>query len=212
MKRSTSNGILAGIGAAVSAVFLVVIGIGHTRKDLEQSQPVAWEARCSRNEGEGWPTVCAEPGTDREGVELAVSTAHDLRMGYGGPVYRETCPDGDGWIVVRVDPLLNAGSSSGTAMDDDPFLDFEDPGDWGLAKVTHEKEGAPGTVADGHGRERIHRVQIGMHPDAGSTAYVHEITGHGAGFQHPRLAPTGTLMHPSKPGMDLRGMECVGWR
>jgi hypothetical protein len=212
MNAKTSKGILGIVGGAVAAAFLAVIAIGQGKKNVEQSQPLAWRASCSKEASESWPTVCGEPGTDRAAIEEAVEAAHDVRMGYRGPVFRTTCPREPGWISVRIDPLLDDAGPAGIDMDDG-WSDLGLPGRWGVATVSHDLEGAPGSEADGHGRERIRSVEIAMHPDAGPDAYVHEITGHGAGFQHLRgLAPSGNIMHPSDPGSDLRGMDCVPWK
>lgn len=213
MKTKTASGILFGIGSAVAAAFMVVIGVGQGKKNVEQSQPLAWRADCTGKASEEWPTVCGEPGADRAAIQGAVDAAHEVRMGYRGPVFRAECPRVDGWISVWVDPLLDdAGPAGGTSMDDG-WSDLGIPGRWGVATVSHDLEGAPGSEVDGHGRERIRFVDVAMHPDAGPDAYLHEIVGHGAGFQHLRgLAPSGNVMHPSDPGDDFRGMDCVRWK
>ena len=54
-------------------------------------------------------------------------------------------------------------------------------------------------------RGQIARAEIRVLPGAGALPIAHEL-GHALGFEHPIAAPSGHVMHPSRPGWDDRGL------
>lgn len=50
------------------------------------------------------------------------------------------------------------------------------------------------------------RAEVEVRPEADALTIAHEL-GHALGYLHPVAAPSGHLMHPSRPGWDGRGLE-----
>jgi hypothetical protein len=48
-------------------------------------------------------------------------------------------------------------------------------------------------------------AEVRVLPGGDALVYAHEL-GHALGYQHPRGAPTGHMLHPSRPGWDGRGL------
>ena len=58
-----------------------------------------------------------------------------------------------------------------------------------------------------HAGGRIEHAEVRLLPDAGLLAMCHEL-GHALGYMHPRVAPTGHLLHPHEPSLkDWRGLQ-----
>lgn len=86
-------------------------------------------------------------------------------------------------VRVEVNPALDDRDS----VDDDRFVH-------GRTSLSHEGP----VVYDG---------LIEVLPGSRLEVYVHEL-GHALGFQHPNAAPSGHVLHPSRPGLrDWRGLE-----
>lgn len=82
---------------------------------------------------------------------------------------------------------------------------------WGDPAVDTRSSVDDPEVVHGHTRvqaagDRIVFAEIRVVPDADALVVAHEL-GHALGYRHPRFAPTGHLMHPSRPGWDGRGLE-----
>jgi hypothetical protein len=205
-----ANSILFGIGLAVTAAFSAVIAIGHGKKDVEQSQVAAWQAKCAKKASDEWPTACGEPGLNRDDFAWVVNMYRGEGYGIRGPVWRDTCPRNEpGWIVFRIDESLDdAGPQGSTAMDDG-WSDMDGaPSSWDLGVQKLDK-----AVEDGFGREQILSSDVRFHPNASRTAMLHAM-GHSLGFQHRNLAMAGEVMSPSpdRVGEDMRGMKCLSWK
>lgn len=68
----------------------------------------------------------------------------------------------------------------------------------GLRGLTHVWA-TPGTRA-------LVRAEVRLAPGADAIVIAHEL-GHALGWEHPPAAPSGHMMHPSRPGWDGRGLE-----
>jgi hypothetical protein len=159
---------LLGIGGAVSAVVLAVVGWGQLR-DVDVPRPLGWDHTPL--------TVCAGAGVDTAALGEAIGAWRD----HGHPVVPSSAPACD--VEVLVDEQLDARDS----VDDDRFVH-------GRASIRHTGgliESAELRVVDG----------------ADVLVLEHEL-GHALGYAHPIGAPTGHLLHPSRPGLrDWRGLD-----
>lgn len=56
------------------------------------------------------------------------------------------------------------------------------------------------------GTRTLVRAEVRLAPGADALVIAHEL-GHVLGWEHPPAAPSGHMMHPTRPGWDGRGLE-----
>lgn len=146
-----------------------------------------------RGEWSSPPSVCVLPPADRVlvGEALGVLREHGIQ---GGRLLPEgaPCDIRPGLVVVSVDPSLDAERLAD--LDEGPEL----PGErtrWERAHVLQHENGGP-----------IVQVDLRVHPHAQVAAHVHGLL-HAQGYDHPRAAPSGHVLHPDRASLtDWRGV------
>jgi hypothetical protein len=170
---------LAGLVTALAAGAAVLYG---RVRSVEVPQPAHWP---------GVALVCAGEGVDRVALVEAIDQLEEHGQKARLLARGEDCTPRDGIVAVRVDPSLDteAGMGGGIEADgDEPRIV------WGLTHV----------VAEG---ERIRSATVRLHPRQDATGDAHELL-HALGWEHPKFAPTGHVLHPSNPSLrDWRGVE-----
>ena len=184
--RGNSKVLLAG-GIVATALAAGAVVWGRVRS-VEVPRVGEWEAV---------PLVCAV-GVDRVALGRALDAVRD--HGHRARLLppSDPCAPGDGVISIAIDQSLDDATIASSAPVGIEAHDGElsplSPQTWGVTACSRE------------GR-RIVRCHVRLHPQAGELAIAHELL-HAHGWEHPPLAPTGHVLHPSSPGLrDWRGVD-----
>lgn len=168
---------LFGVGLAVAAAVLGIIGIGQLRvvKPNRPGKP------CVEPQ-----VVCFENVNGRDAREsLALLTLHDVPMRLGLP---SECLNGTNTVDVIWDPNLNSRSTSSNPE-----------------SVLHEL--AEVRWSEGPFKGCVTSAVVSVLYSEGKIAITHGLL-HAAGFEHPDNAPSGTILHPTRPSLrDWRGVD-----
>jgi hypothetical protein len=168
-----------GLAGLVTALAAGAAVVYGRVRSVDVPQPAHWP---------GVALVCAGDGVDRVALVEAIDALEEHEQKVRLLARGEDCTPRDGIVAVRVDPSLDTEAGMGGFDGDEPRIV------WGLTHV----------VAEG---ERIRSATVRLHPRQDATGDAHELL-HALGFEHPRLAPTGHILHPSNPSLrDWRGVE-----
>lgn len=102
------------------------------------------------------------------------------------------------WRQLGHDLEVDCDGPWNVSIDLDPTLDTRDSIDEG--ELVHGRAHVLGEGGE------IDAAEILLRPGVGALAIAHEL-GHALGYLHPAFAPSGHLMHPSRPGWDGRGLQ-----
>lgn len=202
-KGAKNAGIFGAVGAACAAVVGWII-FQHEKPELKKGpeQVAAYAAKCGKEEG--WPTVCGVLGAHPVNQELLNKYVGIVqKQGYKVKLtFEETCSDGPGMMVIRVDPALDDAGAQCFGQDPMSWCQMSgEPSRWYETTLLH------GKGKDEAGRELILGAATRIHPHA-DISYLTALY-HSLGWDDwHKLPQTGHVLNKRDPGSDNRGTDC----